>query len=101
MKFNSYQEIVSQNQKRYLQHIQKLSMNAAEQIVYHGATYTIWHPFKKREPDKGTLSTYFNFTIRNHLIDLIQDKSKALQIKAIQETIQIQHNKPMKQTQSH
>ncbi|RDW18026.1 hypothetical protein [Oceanobacillus chungangensis] len=97
MEFNSYEEIVSQNQKRYMQHIQKLSINNSGKIVYYGGPSEIWHPLKMNEPDKGNLSTYFNFIIRNHLINLIQNPSKALQIKAIQETIRIQPNKSTNQ----
>ncbi|RDW18357.1 hypothetical protein CWR48_12320 [Oceanobacillus arenosus] len=98
MKFNSYQELVSQNQKRYIQHIQKLSMNDAGQIVYNGELFTMWCPHKPNEPDKGDLSTYFNFIIRNHLIDVIQEQSRAFQIKTIHETIRIQPNMQADQT---
>ncbi|WP_407939235.1 sigma factor [Oceanobacillus salinisoli] len=37
--------------------------------------YAMWTAYQKYEPDKGTLTTYFNYTIRNRLIDLIVRKS--------------------------
>ncbi|WP_234402366.1 sigma factor [Oceanobacillus damuensis] len=39
----------------------------------------MWAAYKKYQPDKGPLATYFNYTIRNRLIDLLRKKSRTLQ----------------------
>lgn len=31
----------------------------------------MWTAYKKYEPNKGPLATYFNYNVRNHLIDML------------------------------
>jgi RNA polymerase sigma factor (sigma-70 family) len=46
------------------------------QEFYQEGLVAMWHAYEKHEPDKGPLATYFNFTIRNRLIDLIRKQTR-------------------------
>src|SRR5699024_11256212 len=41
---------------------------------YQKGLVAMWRAYETYQPDKGVLSTYFNYSIRHRLIDLIQKK---------------------------
>lgn len=43
---------------------------------YQEGLVAMWNAYRMYEPDKGPLSTYFNFVIRNRLIDLIRKRNR-------------------------
>ncbi|GAB3806649.1 sigma-70 family RNA polymerase sigma factor [Virgibacillus kimchii] len=77
----SFEEIFKQNEKRIYFHMQRLGIHDTHREFYMEGLYAMWKAYKKYEPDKGPLSTYFNYHIRSQLIDMLRkngrDKYKA------------------------
>ncbi|RLL43916.1 sigma-70 family RNA polymerase sigma factor [Oceanobacillus piezotolerans] len=82
----TFEEVFKQNENRIHYHIQKLGIRDSNREFYTGGLYAMWMAYKKYDPNKGPLSTYFNYTIRNHLIDMLR-----------KETIIHENNKKLKQ----
>ncbi|WP_047984284.1 sigma-70 family RNA polymerase sigma factor [Ornithinibacillus californiensis] len=72
----TFEEIFKQNEKRIHYHIHKLHIRDPYNEFYVEGLYAMWLAYKKYQPDKGPLATYFNFAIRNRLIDTIRSKSR-------------------------
>jgi len=72
----SFEEIFKQNEKRIYFHMQRLGIYDTHREFYMEGLYAMWMAYKKYEPDKGPLSTYFNYNIRNHLIDTLRKKGR-------------------------
>ncbi|WP_087974180.1 sigma-70 family RNA polymerase sigma factor [Oceanobacillus rekensis] len=71
----SFEDIFKQNERRIYYHIQRLGIRDVHREFYVEGMYAMWMAYKKYEPDKGPLATYFNYTIRNRLIDLVRKKT--------------------------
>ena len=67
-----FEEILKQNERRIYYHMHRLGIRD----FYAGGLFALWMAYKKYEPDKGPLATYFNFMIRNRLIDKIRQESR-------------------------
>ncbi|HAM79227.1 RNA polymerase sigma factor [Ornithinibacillus bavariensis] len=76
----TFEEIVKQNEKRIYYHIHKLQIRDPHNEFYVEGLYAMWLAYKNYQPDKGPLATYFNFIIRNRLIDLIRSKTREQKI---------------------
>jgi RNA polymerase sigma factor (sigma-70 family) len=76
----TFEEIFKQNEKRIHYHIHKLHIRDPHNEFYVEGLYAMWVAYKKYQPDKGPLATYFNFAIRNRLIDTIRSKSREQKI---------------------
>ncbi|WP_249869206.1 sigma-70 family RNA polymerase sigma factor [Oceanobacillus saliphilus] len=74
-----FEEIFKQNERRIYYQMQRLGIYDPSREFYMEGLYAMWIAYKKYEPDKGPLATYFNYTIRNRLIDLLRKKSRTLQ----------------------
>lgn len=74
-----FEDIVKQNERRVHYHIHKLSLRDPHQEFFQEGLVAMWNAYEKHEPDKGPLATYFNYTIRNRLIDLIRKKAREQQ----------------------
>ncbi|WP_156290681.1 sigma-70 family RNA polymerase sigma factor [Oceanobacillus salinisoli] len=70
----TFEEIFKQNENRIHFHIHQLGIRDPAREFYTEGLYAMWLAYKKYEPEKGPLSTYFNYTIRNRLIDLLRKK---------------------------
>ncbi|WP_082918173.1 sigma-70 family RNA polymerase sigma factor [Oceanobacillus sp. Castelsardo] len=70
-----FEEIFKQNEKRIYYHMHKLGIRDPFGDFYSEGLYAMWTAYQKYEPNKGPLATYFNYTIRNRLIDLIRKKT--------------------------
>src|SRR5699024_239813 len=57
-------------------YIHRLRVNDTHQEFFQEGLVAMWHAYEKYQPDKRALSTYFNYTIRHWLIDLLQKKAK-------------------------
>lgn len=75
MKF-SFEEVFRQNENRIYYHLQKLGIKDYHNEFYVEGMYAMWIAYKKYQPDKGPLSTYFNYHIRNHLIDTLRQRTR-------------------------
>lgn len=71
----SFEEMVKQNERRIHYQIHKLNVYDPHNEFYQEGLVAMWNAYEKYKPDKGMLSTYFNYTIRNRLIDLIRKKT--------------------------
>ncbi|WP_430790580.1 sigma-70 family RNA polymerase sigma factor [Virgibacillus flavescens] len=72
----TFEEIYEQNNRRIHYHIHNLHINDPHQEFYQEGLFAMWNAYKTYEPDKGVMSTYFNYTIKNRLIDLMRKKSR-------------------------
>lgn len=72
----TFEEIFKQNENRIHYHIHKLQIRDPHNEFYVEGLYAMWLAYKRYQPDKGPLATYFNFMIRNRMIDLIRNKTK-------------------------
>jgi len=70
----TFEEIFKQNKNRIYYHLHKLGIHDPDGEFYAEGMYAMWTAYKKYEPNKGPLSTYFNYTIRYRLIDLLRKK---------------------------
>lgn len=72
----SFEEIFRQNERRIHYQMHKLGIHDKQQEYYVEGIYAMWMAYKKYDPNKGPLATYFNYTIRNRLIDMIRKKTR-------------------------
>ncbi|GGK02412.1 hypothetical protein GCM10007063_25910 [Lentibacillus kapialis] len=71
----SFEAIFRQNERRIHYHMHKLGIHDSQREFYVEGIYAMWMAYKKYEPDKGPMATYFNYTIRNRLIDMLRKKT--------------------------
>ncbi len=68
----SFEEIFEQNERRIHYHIHRLGIRDPYEDFYAEGLFAMWMAYQKYEPQKGPLATYFNYIIRNRLIDMIR-----------------------------
>src|SRR5699024_10239494 len=56
--------------------LHKLGIKDPYNEFYVEGMYAMWEAYQKFQPDKGTLSTYFNYMIRFRLMDLLRKKAR-------------------------
>lgn len=76
----TFEEIFKQNENRIYYHIHKLRIRDPHNEFYVEGLFALWLAYKNYQPDKGPLSTYFNFVIRNRMIDMIRKKAREQKI---------------------
>ncbi|WP_077329048.1 sigma-70 family RNA polymerase sigma factor [Virgibacillus siamensis] len=83
----AFEEIFEQNKRRIHYHIHKLNINDPHDEFFQEGLIAMWNAYETYQPDKGAMATYFNYTIRNRLIDRIRKEAshQNTQEKAIQE----------------
>ncbi|GGA91587.1 RNA polymerase sigma factor [Ornithinibacillus halotolerans] len=72
----SFEEIYNQNKNRIHYQIHRLNIRDPHNEFYVEGIYALWNAYKKYEPDKGQMATYFNYIIRNRLIDMLRSKTR-------------------------
>lgn len=70
----TFEDIFKQNENRIYYHMHRLGIRDADGEFYAEGLYAMWLAYKRYEPDKGPMSTYFNHIIRYRLIDLMRKK---------------------------
>src|SRR5699024_8123708 len=65
-----------QNKRRIYYHIHQLSLKDPHQEFLQIDLTSLWQAYKAYQPDKGPMSTYFNYMIRNRLIDQLRQQSR-------------------------
>ena len=90
----TFEEIVEQNERRIHYHIHRLNIRDTEQEFFQEGLVAMWNAYEKHQPDKGPFATYFNYIIRNRLIDLIRktNREKEKQILLNIEQERLLHN---------
>ncbi|WP_090236158.1 sigma-70 family RNA polymerase sigma factor [Lentibacillus halodurans] len=72
----TFEEIFKQNERRIHYHIHRLNIRDPHQEFYQEGLVAMWNAYENYKPDKGPMATYFNYMIRNRLIDLIRKQNK-------------------------
>ncbi|TFJ92102.1 sigma factor [Lentibacillus salicampi] len=68
----SFEAIFRQNEQRIHYHMHKFGIHDGQGEYYVEGIYAMWMAYKKCDPTKGPLGTYFNYTIRNRFIDMFR-----------------------------
>ncbi|MFC3041454.1 sigma-70 family RNA polymerase sigma factor [Virgibacillus xinjiangensis] len=68
----SFEEIYQQNQRRIHYQISKLNIIDPHKEYFQEGLCAMWNAYERYEPDKGPMATYFNYMIRNRLIDRLR-----------------------------
>ncbi|SHG03855.1 sigma-70 family RNA polymerase sigma factor [Ornithinibacillus halophilus] len=75
----TFEEVFQQNKNRIHYYVHRLGIHDPHNEYYTEGLHAMWLAYKKYEPNKGPMSTYFNYTIRQRLIDKIRrDEIKEL-----------------------
>ncbi|MFD1039797.1 sigma-70 family RNA polymerase sigma factor [Virgibacillus byunsanensis] len=74
----SFEELFKQNERRIFYQIHKLRGKDPDRELYQEGLLTMWNAYETYTPDKGLLATYFNYTIRHRLVDLLRKKASEL-----------------------
>lgn len=70
----TFEEIVKQNENRIYYQLHRLGIQDYDGEFYTEGLYAMWIAYKNYDTNKGPMATYFNFAIRNRIIDLIRKK---------------------------
>lgn len=71
----TFEEIFTQNEKRIHYYINRLHIQDNNEDFYEEGLVALWDAYTTYEPDKGPMATYFNYTIKNRLIDRIRKEN--------------------------
>ncbi|MCF3942605.1 sigma-70 family RNA polymerase sigma factor [Oceanobacillus alkalisoli] len=77
----TFEEIFKQNERRIHYHIHRLGIRDPHQDFYSEGLFALWTAHQKYNPNKGPLGTYFNYTIRNRLVDLLRKETREMEKK--------------------
>src|SRR5699024_6920976 len=72
----TFEEIFKQNENRIYYQMHKLGIHDPHNEFYTEGLYAMWRAHKKYNPNKGPMATYFNYSIRYHLIDKLRSKTR-------------------------
>ncbi|WP_121615354.1 sigma-70 family RNA polymerase sigma factor [Virgibacillus halodenitrificans] len=93
----TFEEIYKQNKQRIHYQIHRLNIHDPHEEYFQEGLCAMWQAYESYEPSKGVMSTYFNYTIRQNLLDQIRKDSKKL---IHQKSLQQHSNySPLEQTQ--
>lgn len=70
------EEFIKQNERRVYYQIHQLQIEDKDEEYFQEGLVAMWKAYENYQPDKGPLSTYMNYTIRNRLIDAIRKGGK-------------------------
>ncbi|WP_088052545.1 sigma-70 family RNA polymerase sigma factor [Virgibacillus dakarensis] len=74
-----FEVIFKQNERRIYYHLHKLNIHDPHHDYFQEGLVAMWNAYETYQPDKGPMATYFNFTIRNRLIDKIRKETRIKQ----------------------
>lgn len=72
----TFEDVYKQNKRRIYYHIHQLNLKDPHQEFFQIGLTSLWQAHKTYQPDKGPMSTYFNYMIRNRLIDQLRKQSR-------------------------
>src|SRR5699024_9792430 len=73
-----FETIYNQNKNRIHYQMHKLGIHDPHNEYYTEGIYTMWNAYKKYQPNKGLMGTYFNYQIRYRLIDMLRKNTATL-----------------------
>ncbi|MBP1970758.1 RNA polymerase sigma factor (sigma-70 family) [Virgibacillus natechei] len=68
----SFEEVVEQNEARIYYQLHDLRITDHHEEFYQEGLYAMWEAYQTYQLDKGSMGTYFNYMIRNRIIDLMR-----------------------------
>lgn len=74
----TFTDIFSQNKKRIHYYIHRLHIRDPHDDYYQAGLTALWNAYESYNPNKGPMGTYFNFMIRNRLIDKIRANERSM-----------------------
>ncbi|MDY0407610.1 sigma-70 family RNA polymerase sigma factor [Paracerasibacillus soli] len=75
----TFEEIFEQNERRIYYQLHKLNIRDPHHEFFQEGLVALWNAYEKYDPNRGPMSTYFNFHIRNRIIDKIRKESRVLE----------------------
>lgn len=72
----TFEEIYEQNKRRIYFYIHKLNIQDPHQEFFQLGLTSLWRAYRTYLPYKGSMSTYFNYIIRNSLIDQLRKQKR-------------------------
>ncbi|WP_019377550.1 sigma-70 family RNA polymerase sigma factor [Virgibacillus halodenitrificans] len=72
----TFDQIYQQNKRRIHYQIHRLNIHDPQQEFFQEGLTAMWHAYEKYDPDKGPMATYFNYTIRNRLLDELRKQKR-------------------------
>ncbi|SFD42129.1 RNA polymerase sigma factor, sigma-70 family [Lentibacillus persicus] len=72
----SFEEIFEQNKRRIHYQIHKLNIHDPHEEFFQEGLVAMWRAYESYQPDKGPMATYFNYMIRNRMIDAIRKDTR-------------------------
>ncbi|TRM12079.1 sigma-70 family RNA polymerase sigma factor [Lentibacillus cibarius] len=85
----TFEEIFQQNERRIHYQIHKMNIRDPHHDFFQEGLVALWNAFETYQPDKGPMATYFNYIIRNRLIDRMRHDTRQHEIH--QQTVHEQH----------
>ncbi|QKY70240.1 sigma-70 family RNA polymerase sigma factor [Lentibacillus sp. CBA3610] len=77
-RYITFEEIFNQNERRIYYYIHRLNIQDPHQEFYQEGLVVMWNAYEKYRPEKGSMATYFNYIIRNRMIDLMRKENNEL-----------------------
>lgn len=72
----TFDKIFKENERRIHYQISRLNIQDPHSDFFQEGLCALWSAYNSYKPEKGTMGTYFNFIIRNRLIDLIRKETR-------------------------
>ncbi|MCT1901843.1 RNA polymerase sigma factor [Oceanobacillus sojae] len=66
------EDFIEQNQRRVYYQMARLQIDEWEGDYFQEGLVAMWRAYENYNPDKGPLTTYMNFQIRNRLVDVLR-----------------------------
>ncbi|MBM7599038.1 RNA polymerase sigma factor (sigma-70 family) [Virgibacillus halotolerans] len=79
----TFEEIFKQNERRIHYYIHRMNVRDPHREFYQEGMVAMWNAYESYQPDKGPLSTYFNYMIRNRMIDLMRKHTRVQEKEAL------------------
>lgn len=75
----TFDDIFKENERRIHYHINRLNIRDPHQDFFQEGLCALWNAYDSYKPEKGAMGTYFNFIIRNRLIDLVRKETRIIE----------------------
>ncbi|GAB4074307.1 hypothetical protein GCM10028778_18100 [Barrientosiimonas marina] len=77
----TFDEIFEQNKRRIHYQLHKMNIRDPHQEFFQEGLIAMWNAYEKYKPDKGPMATYFNYMIRNRLIDRMRKENRYTEVR--------------------
>lgn len=74
----TFEKVYEQNKRRIHYHIHRMNIRDPHNDFFQEGLFALWNAYEKYEPNKGPMSTYFNYIIEKRLIDKIRKDTRTL-----------------------